>query len=400
MKIDTKTFRFTDTGSFGSKAMIVGVIGLLASAAGYLVNSEQFFHSYLTAFVFWVTLGLGALFFTLIHHLVDAEWSVVLRRVMESTMVTLPLLIVFFVPIAFGMHDLFEWTHVDVVAGDTLLQGKAPYLNTTFFLARTAGYFLIWYLLTRALYTRSIKQDTSNEKGQTIRMRQISAPGMVLFGFTLTYAAFDWLMSLNPHWYSTIFGVYIFVGALLSSLGFITLILLFLRGKGVLADKVTVEHYHDLGKLIFAFTIFWAYIGFSQYFLIWYGNIPEETIFYHTRWAGSWKYVSMLIILGHFIFPFLMLLTRAAKRSLKVLAFMGFWMLFIHWVDMYWVILPSMGAHGANAHHGFSLSWMDLSTMLGIGGIFVWLFWKRFTSQPVVPVNDPKLEASFHFVNG
>ncbi len=400
MRIDTKTFRFTDSGTLGSRALMIGAIGLAASAAGYFVNQDQFFHSYLTAFVFWVTLGLGALFFTLIHHLVDAEWSVAIRRVMETTMVTLPMMAIFFLPIVFGMHDLFEWSLADVVAGDHLLQGKAPYLNPMFFFARTAGYFLVWFLLTRALYGRSIKQDTSNEKGQTVRMRQISAPGMVLFGFTLTYAAFDWLMSLTPHWYSTIFGVYIFVGALLASLAFFTLILLYMRGKGVLADKVTVEHYHDLGKLIFAFTIFWAYIGFSQYFLIWYGNIPEETMFFHTRWAGSWKWVSMLLIGGHFLLPFALLLTRAAKRSLKVLAFAGFWMLFIHWVDIYWVVLPTMGAHGAEPSHGFSLSWMDLSTMVGIGGMFIWMFWKRYTSQPAVPVNDPKLEASFNFTNG
>ncbi len=400
MKLDTKTFRFTDTGAFGSRALTIGALGLLASAAGYFVNSEQFFHSYLTAFVFWVTLALGALFFTMIHHLVDAEWSVAIRMVMETAMVTLPIMIIFFIPIAFGIHDLFEWSHLDVVANDHLLQGKAPYLNTVFFLARTAGYFLVWYLLTRALYNRSIRQDTSNEKGQTIRMRQISAPGMVLFGFTLTYAAFDWLMSLTPHWYSTIFGVYIFVGSLLASLAFFTLMLLYLRSKDVLADKVTVEHYHDLGKLMFAFVIFWAYIGFSQYFLIWYGNIPEETMWYQERWVGSWKGISMLVLFGHFILPFIVLLTRAAKRNLKVLAFIGFWMLFIHWVDIYWIVLPSLGAHGADAPHGFSLSWMDLTTMLGIGGIFVWLFWKRFTSQPAVPVNDPKLEASFHFING
>lgn len=400
MKIDTKTFRVIDAGTFGSRALIIGVIGLLASAAGYFINHEQFFYSYLTAFVFWVTLGLGALFFTLIHHLVDAEWSVALRRVMEATMVTLPLLIVFFIPIAFGLSDLFEWSHSDVVASDPLLLGKSPYLNTPFFLARTAGYFLVWFLLTRSLYRRSIQQDTSSEKGQTIRMRQISAPGMVLFGFTLTFAAFDWMMSLTPHWYSTIFGVYVFVGALLASLAFFTLLLLYLRGEGVLADQITVEHYHDLGKLIFAFVVFWTYIAFSQYLLIWYGDIPEETAWYHARWVGSWKGMSMLVLFGHFVLPFIALVTRAAKRNLKVLGFIGFWMLFIHWVDLYWIVLPSMTAHGAEGAHGFSLSWMDLTTMLGIGGVFVWLFWKRFTAQPIVPVNDPKLEASFHFVNG
>lgn len=230
-----------------------------------------------------------------------------------------------------------------------------------------------------------------------VRMRRFSAPGMVLFALTITFAAFDWMMSLNPHWYSTIFGVYTFVGSFLCALAFFTLILMMLRGKGVLADKITVEHYHDLGKLLFAFTVFWAYIAFSQYFLIWYGNIPEETVFYHTRWKDGWPPVTMLIVIGHFVAPFLALIPRSAKRSLTWLKVLAVWMFFMHWVDLYWIVMPNVG-HG-DVKHGFHLSWMDFAPMIGIGGIFLWLFWNKFTSKAIVPVNDQKLEDSFKFVN-
>ncbi|MFQ5608083.1 MAG: hypothetical protein ACE5GA_09060 [Candidatus Zixiibacteriota bacterium] len=399
MKLDNATFKLTDRGAFGSRALIVGVIGLAASAAGYFTDSGQFFHSYLTAFVFWVSLALGALFFTMLHHLTGATWSVALRRLSESVMLILPLMALFFIPIAFGIRDLFEWSHVDVVAGDHLLQTKEPFLNVTFFLARAALYFIIWFLLTRALYRLSLMQDSTGDESLYTRMRQVSAPGMVLFAFTLTFAAFDWLMSLSPHWYSTIFGVYVFVGSLLAALSFMTLMALYLRGKGVLSDKITVEHYHDLGKLLFAFMVFWTYIAFSQYFLIWYGNIPEETFWFHERWRGSWKVITLLIVFGHFCLPFMALVTRAAKRNLKLMAVVGFWMLFIHWVDLYWIVVPNLGGHGS-VQPGFHLSWMDLTTMVGIGGVFLWMFWGRFTARPIVPVNDSKLEASFNFING
>ena len=398
MKLDSTTYRLTDAGSFGRNAMIVGFIGLAATIAGFFTDADQFYYSYLTAFTFWTSLGLGALFFTMLHHLVSAEWSVVIRRLTESVMVTLPFMAIFFVPIILGAHDIYHWTHSDVVAADSVLTHKSPYLNMTFFIIRAVIYFAVWFILGRTLYSWSRRQDDTGDHSLNEKMRRLSAPGMVLFALTLTFAAFDWLMSLNPHWYSTIFGVYVFVGSLLAALSFFTLILLMLRKKGALADKVTVEHYHDLGKLLFAFTVFWTYIAFSQYFLIWYGNIPEETEFYHMRWVGSWKIISLLIVFGHFVLPFLALITRSAKRNLTWLKVMAIWMFFMQWVDLYWIILPNMGGHGEESA-GFHLSWMDVTAWLGIGGVFIWLFWKRFTSAPIVPIRDRKLEKSFQFVN-
>jgi hypothetical protein len=211
---------------------------------------------------------------------------------------------------------------------------------------------------------------------------------MILFAITVTFAAFDWLMSLDAHWYSTIFGVYIFSGGVVGVLAFMTLTVLYLRGRGVLRDQITIEQYHDLGKLLFAFLIFWAYMAFSQYLLIWYANIPEETIWYHHRWEGSWKNVSLLLVGGHFVVPFFILITRGAKRNLASMAMMSAWLLFMHGVDLYWIVMPGLHPHGAQ------LSWIDLGCLLGVGGTFCRIFWWKFTAGPLVPVGDPGWIAS------
>lgn len=393
MKFNSDTFKLTDGGNFGRQALIIGVIGLVLSAIGYFLNAERFFYSYLTSFVFWVTIGVGGLFFVMLHHLTSAKWSVVLRRITENFMVAVPILAVFFLPLILGMHDLFHWTHESAVAHDEILQQKAPYLNTPFFLVRAALYFIIWAILGRMLYKASLEQDTEASESLTARMKRISAPGMLLFALTLTFASFDWLMSLESHWYSTIFGVYVFSGSLLAILAVLTLMTLYLQNNDALTDTISIEHYHDLGKLMFAFTIFWAYIAFSQFMLIWYGNIPEETIFYKHRWENmSWRVVSLIVLFGHFVVPFLGLVTRAAKRNLKVLKAMSIWILLMHWVDMYWLVLP-------NFRRELHFSWMDITTLVGIGGVFLWYVWKAMTAHPLIPVKDPKLQASIEFVN-
>jgi hypothetical protein len=393
MQIDRQTYRFTDTGSLGRIALLVGLLGLILSLFGYFQDRSQLFHSYLTAFMFWLTIGWGALFFTMLHHLVNATWSVVLRRLSESVMATIPFMFLLFVPIMLGMSELYRWSHADVVAADAVLQIKAPYLNVVFFLARVILYFGIWTLLIRSLYKTSLAQDKEHRPGLIAKMRRVSAPGMVLFAFTTSFAAIDWLMSMDAHWYSTIFGAYLFSGSFLSALSFLILIAIYQQGQGGLTDVVTVEHFHDLGKLTFAFIIFWAYMAFSQYFLIWYANIPEETIWFRERWQDSWKLVSLVIVFGHFALPFVILMTRAAKRSLPVLAIAAGWILLMRWVDIYWLVLPNLH------HHGAHLSWMDVTTMIGIGGLFLWFFWRRYTSHAAVPVQDPALEASIRFTN-
>lgn len=393
MKFDAKTYRITEGGKVGQIALTVGVVGLALAAIGFFTDREHFFFAYLTAFTFWVTISLGALFFTMLQHLTGASWSIVLRRIAENLMAPLPWMFLLFIPILFGMHDLYHWSHADVVANDALLQKKAGYLNTTFFSIRAVIYFLVWSGLAHLLYKTSISQDSGHREEHWKKMKAISAPGMIIFAITTTLAGFDWLMSLEPHWYSTIFGVYFFCGGLWAVLAVLALMMSFLQKQGILKSEITVEHYHDVGKLMFAFTIFWTYIGFSQYFLQWYANIPEETIWYLDRWVGSWKAVSMIILFGHFVLPFTVLIFRGVKRSPKLLFILGFYFLAMHWVDHYWMAFPTLYADGAH------FSWIDIATVAGIGGVFVWAFWSKLVKNPIIPVADPKLGESLNFKN-
>ncbi len=393
MQFNSESYEITDAGSLGNRLLVVGIIGLLLSAIGYFINADRFFFSYLTAFIFWLTIGLGAMFFVMLHHLTNAKWSVVLRRLTENIMAPLPILGLLFIPLLFGIYELYHWSHADAVAHDELLQHKEPYLNTTFFIIRSGIYLIIWAVIARALFNVSKKQDKDQTGSMDASMKRISAPGMIVFALTLTFASFDWIMSLDSHWYSTIFGVYVFSGSFLAILAVLILTAQHFRGDDILTNKITIEHYHDLGKLTFGFVVFWAYIAFSQFMLIWYGNIPEETLFYRHRWEPvGWKIISLLLLFGHFVIPFLALVTRAAKRSLKVLMVVSIWILVIHYIDVFWLIVPNYG-------HGLTVSWMDITTLLGIGGIFAWYSLKKMTEQPLLPVGDPKLEASVRFIN-
>ena len=263
----------------------------------------------------------------------------------------------------------------------------------TFFIIRAIIYFAVWTYLARRLYKISRDQDNGFAPEQVRKFRIASAPGIIIYSLTVTFAAFDWLMSLEPRWYSTIFGVYIYSGSVVAILSVIIITALYLRNQGMLADTITVEHYHDLGKLLFTFIVFWAYIAFSQYLLIWYGNMPEETIWYRERWVGSWKAVSLMIVFGHFAVPFFILITRGVKRNPAFLAIIAFWILLMHWVDLYWVAMPPMSGRSV------AVSWIDPIAMLAIGGLFLWNFWRIYAKGPLVPVGDPYLQESKEFVN-
>ena len=386
MKFDNKTYELLETGSFAQKAMIAGVVGLVLSVIGAFMDHAEFFQAYLVAFTFFTTIGLGGLFFVLIHHITGAYWGVVMRRVAENLAYTLPLMGLFMIPLFFGMHDLFHWSHAEAVAHDEILQWKAPYLNVNFFIIRSVVIFLIWTWLVHGLRSLSLAQDSGDEASLG-KMRRKAAAGTVLFAITVTVFAFDWIMSLDPHWYSTIFGVYVFSGAFLGGLAVLTITANMLRNNGA-GELITAEHSHDLGKFLFAFTVWWAYIGGSQYFLIWYGNIPEETIWFLHRWEHGWKELSLFLIFFHFIVPFIVLAFRAVKRIPVLLILLSSLMLLMHFVDHFWLIAPTF-----NDHH-LSFSWMHLSSLLGIGGVFVWWFFRLMGKDPVVAMNDPKLQKS------
>lgn len=388
MKIDSKTYLVKEKGSIGKIALIIGVIGLILSALGYFSDSKQFYFSYLTSFAFWASLGLGGLFFTMLHHISGAKWSTVILRISQAVMSVLPMMIILFIPIMFGIKELYEWSNPEVLADNTILQSKTGYLNVSDFIIRTVFYFTIWGLLSFLINKYSRLQDEG--KNTTKQLKIVSAPGMFLFALTISFAAFDWLMSLDPMWYSTIFGGYYFGGSFVIILAFLILISNYLKSNGTLENEIGSAHFSDLGKLFFGFIVFWAYLGGAQYFFIWYANIPEETVWFLHRWVGSWKTISLLLILGHFLIPFISLIFFNTKRNRKILVFFAIWIFVFHYVDLYWLIGPAMH------HESAQLSWSDLTTFIGIGGVFIALFWRSFTSKSIVPVNDPNLNASIN----
>lgn len=393
MQYDSNTYRLTSRGRFGAVMLVIGIIGLILSGVGYFTDSRQFFHSYLTAFFFWLSIALGGLFFTMLHHIVNAKWSTVLRRLSENIMMLLPIMAIFCIPLLFGIKELYHWSHPEAVAADHLLQDKAPYLNTGFFIVRVILYFVVWIVFALLLNRLSLKQDENHQPGMVTTFRRLSGGGLLLFAVTVTFASFDWLMSLDAHWYSTIFGVYVFSGGLLGFLAILTFLVMHLNSRRVLDKVISVEHYHDLGKLLFAFTIFWGYMAFSQYFLIWYGNIPEETVWFLHRWEGSWRIISLVIVFGHFVVPFFGLFPMFVKRNRVYMRLMAIWILIMHWVDIYWLVMPTLH------HHGVHFSWMDLTATVGLGGVLLYFLWNRMVSRPLVPLNDPGLEESINFVN-
>ncbi len=391
--MDNKQNYYTESRFISKPALIIGLVALGITIAGFFVDRQQFFFSYLVAFVFWATITLGGLFFVLIHNTTHAMWSTVLRRIIEMIMMTVPVMAILVIPVLFGIHDLYHWSHEDVVAGDALLQKKAAYLNIPFFIIRTVFYFAVWFVLSFYLSRISRQQDNAYDPEQKEKLRRRSAPGILLFALTITFASFDWLMSLDPHWYSTIFGVYIFAGSFLSAIAVVVLILASLKKRDILTNVITVEHLHDLGKFLFSFTVFWGYMAFSQYFLIWYANIPEETIWFLHRWEGSWKIITLLLVFGHFIIPFLALMPRAAKRNFNFMKIISLWILLMHWFDLYWIAMPTLHKHGIH------FSWMDATALIGMGGIFIWYFWRIYLKGALVPVNDIKLADSIKLVN-
>ncbi len=366
--------------------------GVLAAGAAAAADTHRFAFSYLTGFSFVVTLALGALVFVMIQHLTRAGWSVAPRRQMEWLAGGLPVLALLFVPVALLSHDLYEWLHPGAMA-DHVLHKKAAYLNAPFFFVRAAIYLGAWAFLSWFFTSRSRRQDETGDPQLTKSMQAFSGPAVPIFAVTITFAGFDWLMSLQPNWYSTIFGVYVFAGALASALAALALGTIALQRSGRVKSVSTVEHRHDIGKLLFGFTVFYAYISFSQYFLIWYANIPEETVFYSSRWVGSWKPLSLLLVLAHFVVPFLLLLSRRGKRSALVLGLAAGTLLVGHYVDMYWLVMPILDKQG------MSPSWIDLAALLAPLGVLAWWVTERAAKDALYPMRDPRLHEAVQLEN-
>ncbi len=373
------------TGLIGAAVVGLGLFGL-----GLAVDPQRAWASFLHNHFFFMSLGLGGLFFAAIQWMTSAMWSVTIRRVSESLTAYLPIALLTFGVVALGIHDLYVWSHPEHVKGDIILEGKSGYLSSVFFILRNVFAVGVWIFFSKKLIGNSLAQDTSKDASLTLKNRSMAPLFLITFGLTFTMASFDQLMSLDPHWFSTMFGVYCFAGLFYSTLALTAVLTVSLKRKGALDGYVNENHLHDLGKFMFAFTAFWAYIGFSQYMLIWYANMPEETGYFLHREVGSWLYVGIFLMIGKFAVPFFTLLPRENKRSEKVLFGVGIWMLICQWIDILWVVQPEFFKDGPR------VSWIELGTLLGFAGLFgtmVVRFWSKHT---VVAVGDPRLTESLN----
>jgi hypothetical protein len=365
-------------------ALIVGVVGLVVCGLGYAADHHQFLRSYLMAFVFWAGVGLGSMALAMIAHLSGGAWGVVARRVFEASSRTLPLLAVLFLPIALGLKDLYLWASPEAVAADPILQHKEPYLNSGFFLARTLLYFVIWTGIAWALSTWSRQQDEGADTA--LRMQRLSGAGLLVYAITVFFMSVDWIMSLDPHWFSTIYGMLFMVGQGLSALAFTIVVLVLLARSEPYAHVIGPNHLQDLGKLTFAFVMLWAYLTFSQFLIVWSANLPEEIPWYLTRMQHGWGWIGLLLIFGHFFLPFFILLNRDIKRNAPQLLTVAVFILVIRFADIFWLIGPPHGEEGVAVH------WLDAVTPLGIGGIVVaWFLW-QLSQVPLIPLREPFLQ--------
>jgi hypothetical protein len=376
--------------AIGAGCALLGAAGCAILGAA---NPKQFFFSWLVSFLFFLSLAVGGLFFVLIQYASSGGWGIVVRRIGETTFAMFPVMAALFLPILFGLDDLFSWAVPGAADHDALLRWKAPYLNLPFFLIRAALYFVIWSAIALLYYRGSRAQDATGDPAVTARLRRLAGPGLIVLALTQTFASIDWIMSLTPHWYSTMFGVYFFSGAFVGFIALLSVVAVAMRSAGLLDTVITAEHLHDIGKLLFAFTSFWAYITFSQFFLIWYANLPEETVWFKARLEGSWTQISVLLMLGHFVAPFFYLMGRTVKRKGATLAIGGAWLLLMHFVDLYWQVMPTLHPEG------FRPSVLDVAALFAVGGCFVAAAGWLMRRQPLVPLRDPRLAESLAFEN-
>ena len=386
---------YFESGRFAGLSVLLGVIAFVALAlcgAGAAIDPKQFSFSWLFAFGFFFTLCAGCFFWTIVHYATDAEWTVVVRRQLENIAVLVAVLAILFIPILLLRHYLYQWMNI-APGKEATLDSKRAYLNLNFFILR-AAFFLGFFIIASQLFRRfSVRQDKDGNPQFTIRLRKVAFASLPLFALCLTFGAFDWLMSLNYRWFSTMFGVYIFAGAAGSSMALLVLVITALQRAGYLKDVVTREHYHIMGKWMFAFCVFWAYIGFGQYMLIWYANMPEETQYYLTRNTESWWSLSMLLVIGRFFGPFAILLLQSIKKHPRQLCYVAAWILLMQMLDIYLVVLPAL--HGTGVH----VSLWDFAALIAIGATLAFAYLRIVGKTSLFPVRDPRLVESLKLVN-
>ena len=371
---------------FQTRAMTVGVVALALSAIGAFLSPGQFFQSYLFGYVFWIGITLGCLAISLLHHLTGGRWGAVVRRLLEAATKTLPVMAIPFLPILAGMTHLYHWTDVSAVEADEVLKQKAPYLNIPFFIVRTVIYFLVWILLAYLLNKWSKQEDEKSDPGLQTRFQVIGGVGLLLYGLTMSFASVDWMMSLEPHWFSTLYGLLIISGQVLGALAFVIAVAALLLNYKPLSEVISPLQFHDLGKLLLAFVMVWAYLAFSQFLIIWSGNLPEEIPWYIHRLQKGWQGVGLILIVFHFALPFLILLSKSTKRNPRILAIIAIGVLLMRLVDLFWLIAPEFHQEGFGVHI------LDFLLPVGIGGVWMTYYLRKLKDLPLIPVNDPNLK--------
>jgi hypothetical protein len=382
----TETYQAPESVSgLQTRAMGAAVLGLVLSGAGFaMAGLDRFFEAYLVAYVFWIGVA-RSLALLMVHHLSGGAWGVVIRRPLEAATRTLPPMALLFLPVIAGMGHLYHWTHADAVAADPIMQAKEAYLNTPFFLVRQAIYFGVWIAMALTLNRWSAEQDRTGDPALVVKMGRFSGAGLVVFGLTVTFAAVDWTMSVNPHWFSTIWGMLYMVGQGLSALAFAIAVLVMLSAVPPLDKVVNASHLHDLGKLMFAFLMLWAYLSFSQFIIIYSANLAEEIPHYLVRSAGGWQWVGWSLVVFHFALPYALLLSRDVKRDFTRLRTIAMWVVVIRLLDYYWHVAPEFHTTG------ISVTLVDIALPIALGGIFVAMFAAQLKGRPLLPLRDPGL---------
>ncbi|HQR29850.1 MAG TPA: hypothetical protein PLL32_05530 [Anaeromyxobacteraceae bacterium] len=396
---------FTGGRTLMTRAAVVGVVGLAATAAGAAMDPRRALYAYLAAFVYWSGIAAAAMVFLMANEAANAKWYIVVRRLLEALPTAFTVLAVLFLPIALFAGRIFPWVdptaathaalqpwaHGEGKLAIHLWEHRHPWMNLPFFLVRAAVYFLVWLGVAAAMRRWSLAQDASGAPELKLKMRRLGAGGLPFVALAITFAAFDWQMSLSAFLFSTIFGVYWFAGSLVAAIGMLILAAAAASREEPLKSAINPNHIHSLGKYLFAFTAFWAYIAFSQYLLIWIANLPEEVPWYLVRTDSGWRGVGIFLALFQFVLPFVILIPRERKRRWGPLVFMSVWILVVHYVDVYWVVMPGISPAGP------SPSWMDLAALAGIGGIAVAWVVSRLRGHAILPARDPYLSESLHY---
>jgi hypothetical protein len=369
------------------RALVAGIVGFVLIAIGYVRTPDQFYHSYLIAYMFVLGLSLGSLGLLMLQHLTSGHWGIVIRRPLEAATRSLPFVAVLFLPIALGMKYLYkEWLEAPKTGEGALSHMQQSYLTVNWFLIRAVIYFAVWLLLIFIFDRWSKRQDVDREDRALRRhLKMLAGPGIILYVFVMSFAAIDWVMSLSPHWASTIYGFLFVVGQIISSLSLMIAIVVLLSRSEPLAGLIQDRHLHDLGKLLLAFVMLWAYFGFSQLLIIWSGNLPEEISFYRTRLYGGWGIVAVIVLVFHFFVPFFLLLSRDLKRNANLLPKVAIWLILMRLVDLFWMTRPEFTANAMP-------NWLDFAAPLALGGLWLYFFAFNLKRQPLLPLGDPKLE--------